>query len=45
MGRVSTGSPKMDIKGGDDAKRQRNIRVEERKTQEERRKEEKVEQF
>jgi hypothetical protein len=42
---VSVGTTQVDIKGGDDAKRQRNIRVEERKTQEERRKEEKVEQF
>ena len=34
MGRVSVGTTQMDIKGGDNAKRQRNIRVEKRKTKE-----------
>lgn len=42
MGRVSTGTTKMDIKGGDDAKRQRNVRVKTRQTKEKRREEEKV---
>ena len=35
MGRVSVGRPKVDIKGGDNAKRQRNIRLKGGQTQEE----------
>ena len=43
MGRVSVGTTQMDIKGGDNAKRQRNIRVKKRKTTERQGQEEKVE--
>lgn len=43
MGRVSVGTTQMDIKGGDNAKRQRNIRVKKRKTQERQGQEETVE--